>query len=75
MAFSQTQLDSLDQAIADGALEVKYRDRTVIYRSLKEMLQIRDLMRKDLGIIQKGATRVKASFSKGLDDSNGRPES
>jgi len=74
MAFTQDQLNKLDEAIADGALEVKYRDRTVTYRSLSEMLKIRDLMRKDLGIIKKGGSRLKASFDKGLSDSTGRDQ-
>jgi hypothetical protein len=65
MAFTQEQLDSLEQAIADGTLTVKYQDKLITYRSLEEMIRIRDLMRQSLGIASI-TVRVKASFSKGL---------
>ena len=37
MAYTQTQLDALDVAIAEGVLTVSYDGRTVTYRSLNEM--------------------------------------
>ncbi|MBI4208549.1 MAG: hypothetical protein HY538_02435 [Deltaproteobacteria bacterium] len=67
MAFTQDQLDSLEQAIADGTLAVKYQDKMITYRSFEEMIRIRDLMRQSLGVASK-TVRVKASFSKGLWD-------
>lgn len=48
MAFTQVQLDALDDAIASGALTVKYQDKTVTYRSLADMLRLRDLMAAEL---------------------------
>jgi hypothetical protein len=48
--FTQSQYDKLKAAIALGALEVKYSDKTVKYRSLTEMLQICKLMEQDLQI-------------------------
>lgn len=74
MAFTQDKLNALEDAIAEGTLEVKYRDRTITYRSLNEMLKIRDLIRKNLGIISKGSVRLKASFDKGLTDGTGRDQ-
>lgn len=66
MAYTQSQLDTLESAIGQGSLEVWYGDKHVVYRSLAEMLQIRDMMRKDLGLISKSDSRKLANFSKGL---------
>lgn len=63
--FTQAQLDALEEAIAEGALSVRYRDRTIEYRSLEEMLRIRDKIKKELGQTRK-TTRIQAEFSKGL---------
>lgn len=65
MAFTQAQLTALDDAIALGALEVRYQDKTVQYRSLSEMLQLRDLMRRELGLASAANTRIYPSHSKG----------
>lgn len=48
MAFTQTQLDALDEAIASGTLEVWYDHKKVEYRSLDEMLQIRRMMSAEI---------------------------
>jgi hypothetical protein len=44
MAWTIEQLNALDAAIAEGALTVKYADKSVTYRSLDEMLRIRALI-------------------------------
>jgi len=64
MAFTQTQLDRLEEAIAEGVLEVKYQDRTVRYRSLNQMIQLREMMRRELGKRPK-TSRVYTKFKKG----------
>jgi len=48
VAFSQAQLDALDEALATGALSVKYADRSVTYRSLSDMIALRDRMARTL---------------------------
>ena len=65
MAWTQIELDKLDAAIAKGVLKVKYIDREVIYRSLNEMLKIRNEMKKELGQVAKGA-RILVETSKGI---------
>lgn len=68
MAFSQTEFDSLNKAIADGVLSVRYADRTVQYRSLAEMMQIRALMMDELNL--PGATKAAVKqlwYSKGIN--------
>lgn len=67
MAFTQDQLDKLEAAIAQGSLRVKYADKEVTYRSLDEMLKIRNLMRESLGLIDSSGRRVVMGFSKGLE--------
>lgn len=65
MAWAQEDLTRLEAAIAGGELRVKYRDREVTYRSLAEMLQLRDLMRRELGVALP-TTRKVAQISKGM---------
>jgi hypothetical protein len=73
-SFTQDQLNALEAAIADGALKVKYSDKEVEYRSLGEMLKIRDIMINALGLNQVcskskglfGGKRLKMEHSKGL---------
>jgi hypothetical protein len=67
MAWTQTDLDKLEEAIASGARRVKFADKEVEYRDLTEMMQVRDLMRQKLGKSTKGQ-RILASHSKGLDE-------
>ena len=67
MAFTQDQLQKLEDAIAQGALRVKYADKEVTYRSLNEMLQVRDIMKKSLNTSDgTNPNRVYPTISKGL---------
>lgn len=50
MAFSQSDLDAINTAIASGALKVKYADREVQYQSLADLLKIKGLIEKELGL-------------------------
>lgn len=64
--FTSDQLAALEAAIAQGALVVEYADKRVEYRSLNEMLKIRDLMRESLCPDTGKGNRRFAVFSKGL---------
>ncbi|MCK5027690.1 MAG: hypothetical protein KAS07_04690 [Candidatus Pacebacteria bacterium] len=66
MGYTQDQLDALEQAIAEGAKKVKYQDKEVEYRSLAEMQAIRDMMRKDLGLVSNVPVKLQMNFKKGL---------
>lgn len=66
MAYSQTDLDAIEKAIASGALKVKYADKEVNYRSLDEMLKIRDQIRRALGKTSLSGS-LTPTFTKGLD--------
>ena len=66
MAYTQTQLDILDKAIAQGVTRVEFGDKIIEYRSLNEMLRIRALMAQELGLNTKNANRTFGEFNKGL---------
>lgn len=50
MAWTNEQLAALEESIALGATTVQYTDRTVTYRSLADMMRLRDMIRSDLGL-------------------------
>lgn len=72
--YTLDQLAALEGSIAEGALEVEYSDKKVRYRTLSEMLKIRDMMRSALGVDKGckknglfGGKRLHMIHSKGLD--------
>ena len=66
MAYTIEQFNALQAAIAEGALSVRYADKSVTYRSLDEMMRILKLMATELGLnaCTDGGRRY-AAFSKG----------
>ncbi|MCG5241876.1 phage head-tail joining protein [Azospirillum doebereinerae] len=68
MAYTQTQLDALDAAIASGALRVTYDGKTVEYRSTADLIRARALVLAELGRQTGDAPsgRRFASFRSGL---------
>lgn len=67
MAWSQSDYDALNAAIAQGATSVRYGDRQITYRSLAEMLQLRQQMAGELGLNSGRIARKFASYSSGLN--------
>lgn len=68
MSYTPAQYQALTAAIAQGALTVRYKDRTVTYRSLDEMLRIKRDMEHSLGLTSGDSlnnARRYTSFSKG----------
>ena len=63
-AFTLEQYNALNNSIAQGTLTVEYGDKTVTYRSLDEMLRIRNIIATELGIFNKGNGRKVGVFSK-----------
>lgn len=47
--FTEAGLAAIEEAIAGGYLKVRYDDKEVWYRSLDELLKVRDLIRSRLG--------------------------
>ena len=48
MAFTQADLDAINEAIASGAVEVEYADKKVRYRSLDDMKRVRTEIENEL---------------------------
>lgn len=66
-SFTSEQLEALSKAIAEGVHKVKYQDKEVEYRSLKDMIALRDTMRAELGLDDSsGSRRTVAVFGSGL---------
>jgi len=67
MAWTTTELAALNKAIAAGVTQVRYSDRTVEYRSLTEMLQIRTMMMDELGVnVTSRSVMRTLGYSKGI---------
>lgn len=75
MAWTQAQLDAIEDSIAQGSLTVSFgaagSSKNVTYRSLSEMLRIRDIIRRGLGLTNPRSTRIYPTFSKGTNESAG----
>lgn len=63
MAWTQTDLDKLNKAIASGRRRVQFADRTVEYRDLDEMLKARSLIVSELSG-KKKTTRISPVYDK-----------
>jgi roadblock/LC7 domain-containing protein len=48
MAFSLTQLNALEAAMASGQLSVNYDGKSITYRSVGELVQARNIVRSEL---------------------------
>jgi hypothetical protein len=60
MAWTQSQFDAIEAAIASGELTVRFGDRTVTYRSVDELLQARAVIKES---IDAGTGKVTDRFS------------
>lgn len=66
MSWTQTDLDTLDRAIASGERRVRLQDKEVEFRTIDEMLQIRSLISNSLAPTQKmGMKRIQMVPDKG----------
>lgn len=64
MAFTQTQLDALEISIATGSLSCEFDGKRVQYRSLDEMMRIRETIRGALGLTGGRSRFSLAAFTK-----------
>ncbi|MEN9767689.1 MAG: hypothetical protein RLZZ32_1649 [Cyanobacteriota bacterium] len=62
MAYTQTQLNDLRAAIAEGVTKVAANGRTVEYRSLAEMRQLERIMAEELEQSTRRPERIYYSF-------------
>ncbi len=48
MAFTQSDLDAIERAIASGELTVRTDDRSITYRGMDELMKARDAIKSAL---------------------------
>ena len=46
MAYTQADLDRIEAAIATGTLRITHNGKTTEFRSLDDMIRVRDMIRK-----------------------------
>jgi hypothetical protein len=69
MAYTQTQLDTIEAAIASGTLRVEIDGRVVVYQSLEALTKLRDQMKAELGVATPASARGRVwspTISSGL---------
>jgi hypothetical protein len=68
MAWTQTDVDALERAIADGrgARSISFSDQTIVFGSIPEMLQLLATMKGALAMAAGTSTTRYAAFSKGV---------
>jgi len=62
--WTAADLKALEEAMAQGVRRVEYNDRIVEYRSIKEMKEIRELIKRCLGEHKRGG-RLLCESKKG----------
>jgi len=62
--YTLDDLEALESALASGAKRVEYNDRTVEFRSVRELKEAIQLVKKDLGLVKRGG-RVLCESKKG----------
>jgi hypothetical protein len=65
MAFTQTQLDALENAISSGATRVSYDGKSVEYASLDVMMRVRDIIRRALGLAPAASATIMVAHDRG----------
>ena len=69
MAYTITQLATIEEAIASGTLRVEIDGRVVVYQSLADLIKLRDLMKAELGVATPSTARGRVwspTISSGL---------
>ena len=56
MAFTQTDLDNINAAIATGELSVEVNGRKVVYRSVDDLLKARSIIADDIAAAASAAS-------------------
>ena len=73
MAWNQAQLEALEAALMSGVTSVSYEGKSVTYRSIAEMLQLRGAMRRALGL-DRGSSLLVAAHDRGVTPTRGDAE-
>ena len=60
MAYTLTQLQTVEDAIASGTLRVEIDGRVVVYQSLDALMKLRDQIKAELGVAVPTTARGRA---------------
>lgn len=74
MAFTQSDLDAVNTAVASGELKVEVNGRSVLYRSMDDLIKARDIIRSELSAaavdantsVRRGSYAVRFSTARGF---------
>ena len=72
MAFTQTDLDAVNAAVASGELKIEVAGRMVMYRSIDELIKARDIISAELAAtastssVRRGFYTVRFSTARGF---------
>lgn len=72
MAFTQTDLDAVNAAVASGELKIEVAGRMVMYRSIDELIKARDIISAELAAtastssVRRGSYTVRFSTARGF---------
>lgn len=65
MAFTLSDLDAIERAMASGELAVWFADgRRVEYRSMDDLLKARDAIKEDLASAATGFAKTRCTYGK-----------
>jgi hypothetical protein len=62
LAFTEQQLQDLESAIAAGTTQISANGRMQTFRSLEDMMKLRDLMAQQLGATDSATARRRKYF-------------
>lgn len=74
MAFTQSDLDAVNAAVASGELKIEVAGRMVMYRSIDELIKARDIISADLAAtatastsgVRRGSYQVRFATGRGF---------
>lgn len=68
MAWTQTDIDALERAIADGrgARQMSFADQSITFGSVDEMLKLLSVMRQSVAAVAGSSPTRYAATSKGV---------
>ncbi len=69
MAFTLAQLDAIEAGIAAGVTSVSYEGKSSTFRTLDEMLRVRDIIRRALGLAPMTSATVLVAHDRGFPGS------
>ena len=70
MAYTLQQLADLDSAISSGVTSTSYEGKSVQFRSLDEMLRLRNIIALSLGVTPQRSSTLLVSHGRGYGDTN-----